>query len=181
MNLGEDVSAGVGPIESFASSHGGIISELESLGELPALLEPVLRAREIAERSLGFFHEALFEHHLDEERELFPAVIANAEPGAEREELEAMVRRLVDQHRALEAIWKRIEPGLRRLARGQADEVAVSDILQLIARYRAHAGDEERDFLPQASAILGRKAHQLEALGLSLHMRHTLKRIPAYI
>ena len=169
------------PIESFANSHGGILGELEHLGELPALIEPVLRAREIAERALEFFHEALFEHHLDEERELFPVVIANAEPGAERDAIETMVRKLIDQHRDLEALWKRLEPGLRRAAKGRPDDIAADDIAQLIGRYRAHAGFEESDFLPRASVILGRKAHQLEALGLALHMRHALKRIPAYI
>ena len=181
MDMSGDTAEMAGPIESFANSHGGIISELENLGGLPALLEPVLRARDIAQRALAFFHEALFEHHLDEERELFPVVLANAEPGAEREEVESMIHRLVDQHRDLESLWKRIEPGLRRLSGGRAEDLGVEDILQLIGRYRDHAGFEESMFLPRASAILGRKAHQLEALGLSLHMRHALKRIPAYI
>ena len=71
------------PLTDFTQCHIGIVRHLHALDELPALLEPAARARRIAEDSLGFFREAIFEHHLDEERELFPAVLASAEPGPE--------------------------------------------------------------------------------------------------
>lgn len=41
---------------------------------LPALLAPAAQARQIASDSLRFFREAIFEHRLDEERDLFPTV-----------------------------------------------------------------------------------------------------------
>jgi hypothetical protein len=41
---------------------------------LPALLAPAAQARQIASDSLRFFCEAIFEHHRDEERNLFPTV-----------------------------------------------------------------------------------------------------------
>ena len=69
------------PISNFTNCHSGILKRLNALDELPALLEPAARARQIAEQSLEFFREAIFEHHLEEERELFPAVIASAQPG----------------------------------------------------------------------------------------------------
>ena len=69
------------PLQDFSQCHAGIFKKLDMLGELPALLAPAARAREIAEKSLEFFREAIFEHHLDEERELFPAVIADAVKG----------------------------------------------------------------------------------------------------
>ncbi|MBV5347644.1 hemerythrin domain-containing protein, partial [bacterium] len=59
------------PIQDFSQCHAGILKKLDMLGELPALLEPAARARDIAEKALEFFREAIFEHHLDEERELF--------------------------------------------------------------------------------------------------------------
>ena len=70
------------PLNQFTNCHGGILRRLNMLDELPGLLGPAARARLIAEQALSFFREAIFEHHLEEERELFPAVIASAQPGA---------------------------------------------------------------------------------------------------
>lgn len=71
------------PITNFTNCHSGIIKRLNALDELPALLGPAARAREVAEQSLEFFREAIFEHHMEEEREFFPTVIASAKPGEE--------------------------------------------------------------------------------------------------
>jgi hypothetical protein len=53
------------PINNFTDCHVGIIKRLNALDELPALLAPAARARQIAEDSLEFFREAIFEHHLE--------------------------------------------------------------------------------------------------------------------
>lgn len=169
------------PLQDFSQCHAGILGKLDMLSQLPALLEPATRARIIAASALEFFREAIFEHHLDEERELFPAVLASAEKGAEAERVQALARRLTDEHRELEAAWKRLEPGLKRVAKGQSSELDVTDIEDLIRRYRAHAEFEEVEYLPLSQAILGRNASHLAALGLSLHMRHAPKRPATYI
>lgn len=169
------------PLQDFSQCHAGILGKLDMLSQLPALLEPAARARIIAASALEFFREAIFEHHLDEERELFPAVLASAEKGEEAERVQALARRLTDEHRELEAAWKRLEPGLKRVAKGQDSELDVTDIEDLIRRYRAHAEFEEIEYLPLSQAILGRNASHLAALGLSLHMRHTPKRPATYI
>lgn len=162
------------PIADFSHCHEGILKKLDLLGEIPALLEPARRARELAEKALDFFREAIFEHHLDEERELFPAVLDSAEPGAELEQVKALVKQLTDEHRLLEQAWKRLEPGLKKLAKGQlGDDVSVADIHYLVGHYRAHAELEEAQFLPLSQTILSRNAHHMGALGLSLHMRHS--------
>ena len=90
-----DVNA-TAPISNFTNCHSGILKRLNALDELPALLEPAARARQIAEQSLEFFREAIFEHHLEEERELFPAVIASAQPSEELSRVKAMAQRLSD-------------------------------------------------------------------------------------
>lgn len=169
------------PLQDFSQCHAGILGKLDMLSQLPALLEPATRARIIAASALEFFREAIFEHHLDEERELFPAVLASAEKGAEAERVQALARRLTDEHRELEAAWKRLEPGLKRVAKGQDSELDVSDIEDLVRRYRAHAEFEEIEYLPLSQTILGRNASHLAALGLSLHMRHVPKRPATYI
>jgi len=169
------------PIQDFSQCHVGILNKLQMLGELPALLEPAARAREIAGQALEFFRDAISEHHLDEERELFPAVLASADKGDEQDLVQLMVQRLTHEHRVLEAQWKRLEPGLRKVAKGQLNDVSVALIQQLVTQYRAHAEFEEREFLPLSQTILGRNANHLSALGLSLHMRHTPIPVKGYI
>jgi len=169
------------PIQDFSQCHVGILNQLDMLGQLPALLDPAARAREIAGQALEFFKDAIFEHHLDEERELFPAVLASATQGDESDLVQLMVDRLTKQHRELEALWKRLEPGLRKVAHGQSSDIGVDRIQQLVTKYRAHAEFEEREFLPLSQTILGRNANHMAALGLSLHMRHTPIPIKGYI
>ena len=169
------------PIQDFSHCHEGILKKLDMLGELPALLEPAARAREVAGGALEFFKEAIFEHHTDEERELFPAVLASAAQGDERDLVRLMVKRLTQEHRDLETLWKRLESGLRKAAKGQATDLNVEAVRQLVAQYRAHAAFEETEFLPLSQTILGRNSNHMAALGLSLHMRHTPVPVKGYI
>ena len=169
------------PLDTFSQCHAGILSNLQRFGELPALLEPAAKARQIATDMLTFFRDAVFEHHIDEERELFPAVLASATQGDEHDLVQLMVDRLTKQHRELEGLWKRLEPGLRKVAKGQPSDVSVEKIEQLVTQYRVHAEFEEREFLPLSQAILGRNANHLSALGLSLHMRHTPSPVKGYV
>ena len=168
------------PISNFTNCHSGIVKRLNALDELPALLEPAARARQIAEQSLEFFREAIFEHHLEEERELFPAVIASAQPGEELERVKAMAKRLTEEHRMVEALWKRLEKGLKQVAKGQSTDLDISEVQRLVSEYTAHARYEEAEFLPLSEVILGRNSNHMAALGLSLHMRHA-KPVAAYI
>jgi hemerythrin-like domain-containing protein len=177
MNTTVDTDA---PISNFTNCHSGIVKRLNALDELPALLEPAARARQIAEQSLEFFREAIFEHHLEEERELFPAVIASARPGEEQEKVKAMTKRLTEEHRMVEALWKRLEKGLKQVAKGQSTDLDISEVQRLVTEYTAHASYEEAEFLPLSEVILGRNSNHMAALGLSLHMRHA-KPVAAYI
>ena len=171
-------SRGEAPLTNFTQCHAGIVRHLHALDELPALLEPAARARRIAEDALGFFREAIFEHHLDEERELFPAVLASAEPGPERERAQRLVEHLTTQHRQLETLWRSLERELKRVARGQDSELDVGDVHRLVADYSAHARLEESEFLPLVETILGRNGNHMAALGLSLHLRHAPQPVP---
>ena len=169
------------PIQDFSQCHAGIIKRLHLLGELPALLAPAERASQIALRSVAFFREAIFEHHLDEERELFPVVLSHAEKGAEHERVNAMVKRLTDEHRELETLWKQLEPGLKKVSKGRFDDVSADDVQSLVAKYLAHAEYEEKEFLPLSQTILARNANHMAALGLSLHLRHAHEPISTYL
>ena len=163
------------PISNFSQCHEGILSHLNSLGELPALLEPITRAGAIAEQTLSFFRPSVFDHHVEEEKDLFPAVLAAAAPGEEYDKVKAMVDGLTTDHRNIEAIWRELEPQLQKLASGHRVVVDVASVQLLVSKYGAHAKLEEDQFLPLAEKILGRKDPQLAELGLSLHMRHVVR------
>lgn len=160
------------PISHFSNCHLGIFAQLSRMGGLPALLGPAAQARRIAEESLAFFSQAMYSHHSEEELDLFPAVRQSAVAGEERLSVEGLTEQLTHDHRALEKLWESLEPGLRKMAKGQDTTLDVLALQSMVDRYQAHARLEEQDFLPLAQSILGRNDNHLAALGLSLHMRH---------
>ena len=97
-------------LSEFSQCHAGILSHLQAFRGLPELLDPAAKARQIAGQMLQFFQTAVLEHHADEERELFPAVLASTRKGSEREEIQVIVDRLVAEHRQIEAMWARMVP-----------------------------------------------------------------------
>lgn len=162
------------PIQDFSQCHVGIVGQLHTLAELPPLLAPAARARDIAEQTVRFFRDVVYAHHQEEERELFPAVLASAVRGEERDRVQRTVEALTAEHRTVEAHWQRLEPKLRAVAKGQEAEIDAAEIESLVDTYLAHARFEEEVFLPLAQTILGRNSNHLAALGVALHLRHSM-------
>jgi Hemerythrin HHE cation binding domain len=160
------------PITHFSNCHVGIFAQLDRMGDLPALLGPAAQARKIAEQSLAFFSTGMYTHHSEEEKDLFTAVRASAQAGAERMQVDGLIEQLTQDHRSLEKIWESLEPSLRKVAKGQDAMLDVSALQAMVQRYQAHAKLEEQAFLPLAQSILGRNDNHMAALGLTLHMRH---------
>ncbi|MBI5277068.1 MAG: hemerythrin domain-containing protein [Burkholderiales bacterium] len=161
------------PLNAFHDCHAGIVTMLRGLRELPRLLEAADKARLVAAEAMALFDGPVLEHHQDEERELFPAVLRSAQPGNELAEVTAMVQRLEQEHRVVERLWRTVEDGVRDAARGRPVTLDPARVEELIAIYLVHANFEEQYFLPLAEKILGRNGNHMAALGLSLHMRHT--------
>ena len=168
------------PIDHFSHCHVGIFAQLSRMGDLPALLAPAAQARKIAAQSLAFFSSGMYEHHSEEEKDLFPAVRSSAHVGEERLRVEALIDQLVADHRALERLWESLEPGLQKVAKGQDTTLDSAALQSMVERYQTHASLEEQQFLPLAEQILGRNSNHMAALGLSLHMRH-VPRFSAHI
>jgi len=160
------------PLTGFSHCHAGITAQLEALAGLPALVEAAQRAKAVASGTMALFKDAVFEHHAEEERELFPAVLRSATAGAERERVAAIVQRLTLEHRELEALWKVLQPAVDAAAHGRATDLDAGLAHQLVRDYLQHARFEEQEFLPLAETILKRNGDHLAALGLSLHLRH---------
>ena len=160
------------PLTGFSQCHLGILSRLQAFEELPALQAAAAQAKTIATDTLALFQHAVLEHHADEERELFPAVLRSARRGPEAGEVQAMAQRLTAEHRRIEAMWKKLEPVVRAVARSRPVELDLDAVEELVQAYCAHARFEEEHFLPLAETILGRDGNHMKALGLSLHLRH---------
>lgn len=167
------------PLDEFSNCHGGILEKLDALDRLPALLAPAAEARRIAAESLDFFSSVVYEHHGEEERELFPAVLASARGGDERQRVQELVDRLAREHREIEAAYQRLERGLKQVARGEESTLDGSAVTALVRAYASHAKFEEERFLPLSEEILGRNGDHMAALGVSLHLRHSLPEVLA--
>lgn len=164
------------PLDNFSNCHQGIMARLDAFAELPAMAASTPRASVLAKDTIGFFRSAVIDHHHEEEKELFPAVLAASELGAEFDRLRAMVDALTAEHRAIESLWAALEPAVSQLAQGHpAAAVDAAAVQTLVDKYRAHARLEEESFLPLAAQILGRRDGKLASLGLALHMRHQLR------
>jgi hemerythrin-like domain-containing protein len=169
-------------LASFSRSHVHIVEQMNRLAVLP--LQFAQRGLDDGVRSTAasiyrFFNDAVLEHHDEEERELFPSLRHSASAGDEAGLVKSLIARLEREHRELEALWDRIEPGLRRLGRGKQAELDGQAIEQLVAAYLAHARFEEAAVLPLASRIL--KSGDRAALALGLAMRRVPARVHAYI
>lgn len=160
------------PINNFSHCHEGILRHLTAMEDLPALAEAAERARQVAESTRNFFRDVIFNHHEEEERVLFEAVLASAEPGEELAQVKSVTERLTREHRQVEAMWAKLEPQLKKMAKGQPVAIDPVALQQLVAQYQAHAAFEESLFLPLSETILSRNSNHMAALGLSLHVRH---------
>lgn len=160
------------PISNFSHCHEGILAHLQTMGELPAMATAAERAREQAEQLRQFFRNVIYNHHEEEERVLFEAVLASAEAGAEFDRVTAITVQLTREHRQVEAMYQALEPELKKMARGQSCRIDPAAIDKLVGIYRAHAEFEETEFLPLSETILSRNSNHMAALGLSLHVRH---------
>lgn len=167
-----DKDASNAPITNFSHCHEGILVQLAKMGELPALAAVAERARSWAETTRSFFRSVVFEHHQEEERALFEAVLASATPVEELARVQAITTRLTQEHRQVEAMFVKLEPQLKKMAKGQPCDIDTAAVEALVRVYQAHAAFEEAEFLPLSETILSRNSNHMAALGLSLHIRH---------
>lgn len=169
------------PLAEFKDCHAGIVKNLNQLAELPALLAPAELARKNAQNALAFFDKVLYDHHSDEEKDLFPMVELSCASEAERNEVRAITESLIKQHRELEELWGRLAIELKKIVRGKAHDLNIADLETMVESYKSHASYEEAAYLPLAKELLGRNDANKAALALSLHLHHVRTNIVGYI
>ena len=88
--------------------------------------------------------------------------------------MESLVTRLTAEHRRVEAQFARLVPAIEGTGSRHPAPIDASALTALVNDYLAHARFEEEEFLPLATRILERQGSHMAALGLSLHMRHSI-------
>jgi hemerythrin-like domain-containing protein len=148
---------------------------LAALDKLEAIVEHIdddvdAQTRMLAAEVVRHFSTTVREHHEDEERHVFPKLLATAET-------EQTILRLQQDHHWLEEDWRELEPHLDAIARGQNwyDVAFVRDgVTVFSALARDHIEIEETCLYPEARAHTG--AVEAEAMGREMAARRRAAR-----
>lgn len=128
---------------------------MENLQRLEEMLEHLAddgadaRARQIASKVSTFFNSVARQHHADEERVVFPALLGTGD-----DELVQHVRRLQQDHGWLETDWTDLSPQLQAVADGLGgvDMAALRYGIEVFtALYHEHIALEESLVFPAAA------------------------------
>lgn len=130
-------------------------------------------ARTAARSVLRYFGEAARNHHLDEERDLFPALILAADSRS-RPAVQALVDRLKAEHVALGQLWDDVRVRLELIAEGRDATIPEELAKEFTDAYERHIVLEESQLLPLARATLTDDA--LCRLGIAMAERRGVTR-----
>lgn len=124
-------------------------------------------ARTAAASVMRYFDVAARDHHLDEEVDLFPAMLAAATANPA---LSTLVARLTSEHEAIGGYWSMLRAQLEAVRDGRADATVDSTIAQAVVRqYEDHIREEETILLPLAAKLLDRR--EMERIGRAMAKR----------
>lgn len=161
------------PFEMLEACH-------ERVHRMLALLERVrthvrdhgadIQAQQAARDVMRYFDLAAPLHHQDEELHVFPRLLAQDDP-----RVAPVVRRLQQDHVAMEAGWREAREVLARIAQGDAAALETGDaaLEGFASLYGAHIEAEEGIAYPAAQALLDAPA--LQAMGADMMARRGVK------
>ena len=155
--------------------HRKTLAMLEDLSALVLRLE--LHAvdgptRALAARIVAFFSTEAREHHVDEEKYVFPALVASGEP-----EIVQAVLRLQQDHDWLEEDWFDLAPHLMAVAHGDGAfdiDALRTGVPVLAALYHDHIELEESFIYPQLRSRM--PVAQRREMGREMAERHRAER-----
>lgn len=112
-----------------------------------------VQAQQAARDVMRYFDLAAPQHHRDEEMHVFPRLLAQGDPA-----VVPVVRRLQQDHAAMETRWAAVRLVLARVADGTLRQWAPDDdaVLDAFAGpYADHIAAEEQIAYPRARALMG--------------------------
>jgi hemerythrin-like domain-containing protein len=155
------------PLGMLAACHERIAAQcvlLEKLVRHVGMHGADAQAVQAARTVLRYFDTAGQHHHQDEEQDLFPQLLASADPAAA-----PLISRILAEHRALEENWQTLRPRLLALAESASAQLDAQVVARFNAGYLAHIALENAELLPLAEGLLD--AAQRATLGRRMAAR----------
>ena len=164
LNLHRSPAAGFDePFEMLEACHERVqrmLALLQRLGEHLAAQGADADARQAARDVIRYFDQAGPAHHEDEERHLFPLLLAQDDT-----ELSALVKRLQQDHVAMSAAWREVRVDLADIETGDWRRGPIGRLVDARRRwqayadlYTAHIEAEEGRAYPAARPLLAAPA-----------------------
>jgi hemerythrin-like domain-containing protein len=120
---------------------------------------PSAAERERAREILRCFDEAAFEHHRDEEEDLFPALV-HVVPSTELNAVRSLVFRLRRDHRRLEALWAPLSRMVAAIAQGHRVPLVPAHAAEFCVTLERHLDHEDAELLPLARRVMDQRRAQ---------------------
>jgi len=159
------------PVAMLMECHRRIEQQCETLARLVphvAAHGSDAAAVEAARAVMRYFDVAAPKHHVDEEDDLFPALI-EAMAGSDAVCVREMTGVLLAEHRDLERRWGALRAMLDQLVRGEAAVIAAADVSAFADLYAKHIAREERELLPMAERLID--AATMARIGAAMRRR----------
>lgn len=160
------------PFEMLDACHERVERMLRLLGKIRehvATHGADAQARDAARDVMRYFDQAGPHHHEDEERHVFPALLAQRDPA-----VVAVVIRLQHDHRDMAVMWTQVRSALSVLVEAgehwpgfSADDLQRFDAYD--ALYRRHLVDENGVVYPAARSVI--RGAALQAMGADMMAR----------
>ena len=149
------------PFEMLEACHERVERTLALLVKLCRYLDDHAcddSARQAARDVLRYFDMAAPHHHEDEERHIFPLLLAEGTP-----DVVACVQQLQHDHQQMTVHWQDARARLQALADGDRSAFTAEDeaaFTRFAEGYAAHIASEEQVVYPAARALLSEQAVQ---------------------
>lgn len=159
------------PLEMLSACHRRVERQCATLRRLvPHLAAHGAdeEAKTAAANVMRYFDTSGAQHHQDEERDLFPALVESM-PGSDPVCLRELTDALRSDHRALHARWERVRAALVRIVAGASSALDAADVEALAGLYERHIEREEAELLPMAARLLGDE--ELDRIGRAMRER----------
>ncbi|THF64378.1 hemerythrin domain-containing protein [Pseudothauera rhizosphaerae] len=159
------------PLEMLEACHGRLQGQLDTLARLAAWLPEHgadAQARQAASAVMRYFDLAAVNHHMDEEDDLFPVLLARVD-AERRPQLQALVDWILADHQRMFAAWAQMHERLAAIAQGEGEELSAAQVEEFATRYRQHIAREEGELLPWARELLNEA--DVAALGETMTAR----------
>ena len=144
------------PLEILEACHDRIEAQLKTLERLLDHLPQYgadEQARQAAHNVLRYFALAGPNHHEDEERNLFPTLLARASV-EEVEQVRSLVYDLLADHSQMASALEIVREQLALIVDGAGAAFDETAVRRLIGLYRKHIDKENRDLLPLSRRLL---------------------------